>query len=217
MQLLWVVRLHNREGRLPARRHFVHDRVEGIAGRTRFRFHRFRAGIEDQTWPGREGGGSQEEENRDRDPEHDGRAAHGPFHVVLHETENPIVALWMALVRQENEEDRDHEESGEEDADGDQNTELGEAGRAAQEQRQKADRGGKRAEKDVPPEILDRQRDRFRVIFAIVARLLITAENQNGEVDAETDEDRAKTDRHHVELAKNQESGRERDEAAKEK
>ena len=54
------------------------------------------------------------------------------------------------------------------------------------------------------------------VVAAFVARLLVAAENQDREIDAEPNEDRAHPDRHHVELVENEEPDREGDEAAEE-
>ena len=54
------------------------------------------------------------------------------------------------------------------------------------------------------------------MILAVVAGLLVAAENQDGEIDAETDEDRAEPDRHEIQLVKNQEANGQRDDAAKE-
>ena len=53
------------------------------------------------------------------------------------------------------------------------------------------------------------------MIGAFIARLLVTAENQNREIDSEPDQNRAESDRHHVEPVENQEADRERDQAAK--
>ena len=55
------------------------------------------------------------------------------------------------------------------------------------------------------------------MIGPFIARLLVTAENQNREVDSEPDEDRAESDRHHVELVENQKTGGERDETTEQK
>ena len=53
------------------------------------------------------------------------------------------------------------------------------------------------------------------MIDAFIARLLVTAKNQNREVDSQPDQDRAESDRHHVEFMKNEEAGRERHQTAK--
>ena len=121
----------------------------------------------------------------------------------------------MGRVRQEEEEDRHHEEAGEENADRDQDSELREAGGAAQEQGEETNRGGESSEKNRASEILDRFADRAGVIAAVVPRLLITAENQDREIDSEPDENGAEADRDHVEFPKNQHPGGECDQTAK--
>ncbi len=53
--------------------------------------------------------------------------------------------------------------------------------------------------------------------IAFVSRLLIAPVNQNGEINAEADQNRAKADRHHVEAMKNQETGGQSNQATKQK
>ena len=52
---------------------------------------------------------------------------------------------------------------------------------------------------------------------AFVSRLLIAAVNQNSEINAEPNQNRAKADRHHVEAVKNQEASGESNQTTKQK
>ena len=53
------------------------------------------------------------------------------------------------------------------------------------------------------------------MFVAFVSRLLIAPVNQNGEINAEPNQNRAKTDRHHVEAVKNQEASGESNQTTK--
>src|SRR4051794_675582 len=53
------------------------------------------------------------------------------------------------------------------------------------------------------------------MLAAVIARLLITPKDKDREINSEPDQDRAKTDRDHVELAENENADRERDETTK--
>ena len=55
------------------------------------------------------------------------------------------------------------------------------------------------------------------MIGSFIARLLVTAENQNRKINSEPDEDRAESDRDHIKLVENQKTGGERDKAAEQK
>src|SRR5947208_561556 len=139
---------------------------------------------------------------------------HRPPHIPFHERKHPIVPRRRTPAREKQKENGQHENSGERDAERDEDAELGKPPGTGQHQREKTDRGRERAEENGPAEALDRVAYRCRMIFAVVARLLVAAENEDGEIDSETNENRAEPDSHHVELAKNQETGGERDETA---
>ena len=62
----------------------------------------------------------------------------------------------LRLARNEKKENRHHEQAGERNADRDQNAELREPGGAAQQQREKSDRRGQRAEENRAPEVCNR-------------------------------------------------------------
>ena len=141
---------------------------------------------------------------------------HGPAHVTFYQREHPVAAGRGTFAGQEQEENRKHEDAGERDAERDQNTELSESARPGEHQRQKADRGSKRAKKNRFAKIFHRFAHGRGMILAVITRLLVTAENKDREIDSEPDEDRAEADGHHVELAENQEPGGQRDEAAEE-
>ena len=51
----------------------------------------------------------------------------------------------------------------------------------------------------------------------ITPRLLITSEDQDGKIDAQSDQDRAKSDRHHAESAKKKKAQGQRDQTGKQK
>ena len=53
------------------------------------------------------------------------------------------------------------------------------------------------------------------MICAFATGLLVTAVNENGEVDTKADEDRAKSNRHHVQPMKNEQTGSKSEEATK--
>ncbi len=116
----------------------------------------------------------------------------------------------------EQKENARHEKSGDEDADRNQRAELGEAARVGEEEGEEADRGGERAEENGAAELGDRFCNRRGVLTPFVSRLLIAAEDQDGKIDTEADENGAHSDRHHVELVEDEETGGERDEATKE-
>jgi len=102
------------------------------------------------------------------------------------------------------------------DRDRDQRAELGEAARVGEEESEKSYRSGERAEENGAAELGDRFCNRRGVFNPFVPRLLIPAEDQDGKIHAEPNEDGAHSDRYHVELVEDEEPGGERDEAAKE-
>jgi hypothetical protein len=214
VQLLRMTGAHDAERRLPAHRHLAHDGVQRVAGIARLRLHRFRARVEDQRWLRQHRDQGEHEEDRRRDEQHAAGVSHRPPHVAFHGAEHPVAVQRPARARDEQEEDREHEKPREKDADRDQDAELGKARRVAQEQREKADRRGERAEEDRAAEISNRLVDSCGVVEAVVACLLVATEDEDREVDAEADEDRAEADRHHVQLAEYQQPDRQRHDTA---
>ena len=202
--------MHNADDRLPARRHFRHDGFERVARFARLRLHRVGAGVEDQGRSGRSATAKSRSKRGSRDPEHQPRCAEHAPDIVFHERpRSNRAAADGERSRVKRKKTRHHEERGHEDADRDEHAELGEAGRAGeQEQGEEADRRGQGAEKNRAAEFRDGFLDRRGVRGPFVPRLLVTAENQNREVDPESDEDRAETDRDHVELAENEQARR---------
>ena len=79
----------------------------------------------------------------------------------------------------------------------------------------KPDRGGEGAKEYRPSQFRHRGRDRLPVRLAVGARLLIAAENQDGKIDSEPDEDGAETDRDHVQLAEDEKADGQADQAGK--
>ena len=96
---------------------------------------------------------------------------------------------------EEQKENRHHENAGEGDAERDQDTELRKSARPRQHQGEKANRCRERPEENRLAQIFHGLADGGRMIFAVITRLLVAAENQDREIDSEADEDRAKARR----------------------
>ena len=113
----------------------------------------------------------------------------------------------------EQKENARHEKSGNEDANRNQRAKLGEAARVGEEEGKETNRGGERAEENGPAELGDRFCNRRGVLTPFVSRLLIPAEYQDGKIDTKADENGTHSDRHHVQLVEDEETGGERDKA----
>src|SRR5262249_52449402 len=113
----------------------------------------------------------------------------------------------------EQKQDCAHEKSREKNPDCNQHAQLRETHRAAQNQREKTDCGSERAKEYRAAKLRHGSRNRLLIFLAVDSRLLITAENQNREIDAESNQDCAEPDRDHVESAEAKQPDRERDQA----
>src|SRR5439155_9429035 len=87
----------------------------------------------------------------------------------------------------------------------------------AQNQSKKSYRGRERAEKNCASKFGHRRRNRLLIFLAVNSRLLIAAEDQDREIDAESDQDGAEADCNHAQSAEDKQSDRKRDEAGKQK
>ena len=88
---------------------------------------------------------------------------------------NPITLPRLSAGRNEEEEDGRHQDTGGGDTDGDQNAELNESGRIAQNERQKTDRSSQCAEEYSAPQVMNRVSDGRRMGRAFIPRLLVPA------------------------------------------
>ena len=95
--------------------------------------------------------------------------------------------------------DRAHEQSRDENADGDEHAELGKTHRAAQHQREKSHCGGERPKENGASKFCYRGRDCLLMRFPICAPLVVAPNRENCEINAEADENRAKGNTDHAE------------------
>src|SRR5205085_8016083 len=164
------------------------------------RLHRVRADVENNRRPRRERDGGEEEQERDRDPEHSRGMEDGPADVIFHQGEHPVVAGRRTLARKKQEENSQHENTGERDAESYQDPELGEPARSSEHKSEKPNCRRERPEKNRLAESFDSLADSGRMILAIVARLLVAPKNQDREINPNPDENRAEPHRYHVQF-----------------
>src|SRR5262249_38078156 len=82
---------------------------------------------------------------------------------------------------------------------------------------EETNRGGERAEEDGAAEPAHGSGDGVVMRFAVTARLLITSEHENGEIDAEPDQNGAESDGGQVQALENENADGEGDKTGKQK
>ena len=117
---------------------------------------------------------------------------------------------WRLAFTNKKKQNRAHKKAGEENADCDQDTELRETHRPAQDEREKSDRGCKRTKKYGPAKFCNRRGNGTAMRLTIGPCLLIASKDEDREINAEANQNGAKTHAHHAELSKNEQAKRKR-------
>src|SRR6266550_2746428 len=190
--------MYDRQHRLPARWHLLHDRFQGMTCSTVFRLKGVRAGVKRNRRDWRKAEGGQQNQKCTRKNQHGQRPLHTPAHVFFYNVEKPIVTDRRLALAHKEKQDRAHEEPGEQNANRDKDAKLRKTERTTQNEGEETDRRRQRTEKDGASEPVDRRGDGCPMRFAVAASLLIAAENQNGKIDAQPNQNGAESDRHHV-------------------
>src|SRR5438874_8955809 len=94
VQFLRIARLHDCQHRLPAHRHFVHDRLKRATGTAVFWLQRTCARLKVKRWDRRKPDYGQQQQKRTRENQHGRRAFHAPPQIFFYHLEDPIMTKW---------------------------------------------------------------------------------------------------------------------------
>src|SRR5438046_8828247 len=131
---------------------------------------------------------SQQKQTRTRKNQHGRRFAYGPAHIFPYDVEQPVITNCRLSVANKQEQNRAHEQTGDENANRNEHTKLRKTHGATQHQREESNCSRESAEEHRSTKSCHGNGNGFLMEFSVGARLVVPPERENWEIDTQPDE-----------------------------